>query len=112
MVCVHLPSASTPRSFSEADYPFLATSVRYSVGVPTFRYLYDGNFTDIYPAPWQGAFHRSELPLIFGTHTFRASRFGASATPAVELCDQWYPGLDTDWLAYVQTQRDRAALCK
>ena len=41
---------------------------RYSAGVPTFRYLYDGNFSDISPAPWQGAFHGSELPLIFGTY--------------------------------------------
>ena len=32
-----------------------------------FRYLYVGNFTNISPAAFLGAYHGSELPLIFGT---------------------------------------------
>jgi len=40
---------------------------RYAVSVPTFRYLYAGNFSNIAPRPWEGAYHSSELPLIFGT---------------------------------------------
>ncbi|KAL9095027.1 MAG: hypothetical protein Q9165_002629 [Trypethelium subeluteriae] len=43
------------------------TTNRYAVGVPTHRYLYAGNFSNIAPRPWQGAYHSSELPLIFGT---------------------------------------------
>ena len=43
------------------------TTNRYAVGVPTYRYLYDGNFSNISPRPWEGAYHSSELPLIFGT---------------------------------------------
>ena len=35
--------------------------------VPTYRYLYGGNFTNISPQPWEGAYHSSELPLVFGT---------------------------------------------
>lgn len=40
---------------------------RFEASVPTFQFLYDGNFSNISPRSWQGAFHSSELPLIFGT---------------------------------------------
>ena len=43
------------------------TTNRYAVGVPTHRYLYASNFSNIAPRPWEGAYHSSELPLIFGT---------------------------------------------
>lgn len=43
------------------------TANRYAAGAETFRYLYDGNFSNIAPRPWEGAYHSSELPLIFGT---------------------------------------------
>lgn len=33
----------------------------------TYRYRYDGNFSDISPPKYPGAYHGSELPLIFGT---------------------------------------------
>lgn len=35
---------------------------------PTYRYQYTGNFTNISPVSWFGAYHSSELPLLFGTH--------------------------------------------
>ncbi|KAJ0109029.1 hypothetical protein J7T55_002221 [Diaporthe amygdali] len=34
----------------------------------THRYYYTGNFTNISPQPWMGAYHESELPMLFGTH--------------------------------------------
>ena len=40
---------------------------RYAVQVPTYRYLYAGNFSNISPRPWEGSYHSSELPMIFGT---------------------------------------------
>jgi carboxylesterase type B len=40
---------------------------RYALSVPTYRYLYAGNFTNISPRPWEGAYHCSELPMFFGT---------------------------------------------
>ena len=40
---------------------------RYAVSAPTYRYLYTGNFSNISPRPWEGAYHSSELPLVFGT---------------------------------------------
>ncbi|KAI0378283.1 alpha/beta-hydrolase [Hypomontagnella monticulosa] len=35
----------------------------------TYRYFYEGNFTNISPVPWVGAYHFSEIPLIMGTHS-------------------------------------------
>ncbi|KAF2430910.1 alpha/beta-hydrolase [Tothia fuscella] len=42
------------------------TAYRYANNLTTFSYLYDGNFSNISPLPWLGAYHSSELPLIFG----------------------------------------------
>ncbi|KAK6599949.1 chlorogenic acid esterase precursor [Botrytis cinerea] len=41
---------------------------RENVGLTTYRYQYTGNFTNISPLPWMGAYHSSELPLLFDTH--------------------------------------------
>ncbi|KAH7024812.1 acetylcholinesterase [Microdochium trichocladiopsis] len=41
---------------------------RANLDLPTYRYLYAGNFSNIAPRPWQGAYHQSEIPLLFGTH--------------------------------------------
>jgi carboxylesterase type B len=37
--------------------------------LPTYRYEYAGNFSNISPLIWFGAYHSSELPLLFGTHS-------------------------------------------
>ncbi|KAI3321833.1 triacylglycerol lipase FGL5 [Xylariaceae sp. AK1471] len=44
------------------------TRLRAGVGATTYRYLYAGNFTDISPRPWLGAYHTADLPLVFGTY--------------------------------------------
>lgn len=41
--------------------------LRAEMEAPTWQYLYAGNFSDISPRPWLGAYHTAELPLIFGT---------------------------------------------
>ena len=41
--------------------------LRAQAGARSWQYLYGGNFTDISPRPWLGAYHTAELPLIFGT---------------------------------------------
>ena len=43
----------------------------------TYRYYYAGNFSNLSPSPWVGAYHCAELPLIFGTH----SNFRGESTP-------------------------------
>jgi acetylcholinesterase len=47
-----------------ADY---TTKLRYQAEAKTYRYLYAGNFSNVSPKFWEGAYHSSELPLIFGT---------------------------------------------
>ncbi|PYH98710.1 hypothetical protein BO71DRAFT_437980 [Aspergillus ellipticus CBS 707.79] len=42
---------------------------RNRVGLPTYRYQYAGNFSNISPVSWFGAYHSAELPLLFGTHS-------------------------------------------
>ena len=44
------------------------TRDRYAANATTFRYLYAGNFSNISPQPWEGAYHSSDLPLYFGTY--------------------------------------------
>ncbi|KAH7071987.1 Alpha/Beta hydrolase protein [Paraphoma chrysanthemicola] len=41
---------------------------RYAANTTTFRYLYGGNFSNVSPQWWQGAYHSSDLPMIFGTY--------------------------------------------
>ncbi|KAJ5634923.1 para-nitrobenzyl esterase [Penicillium herquei] len=43
------------------------TSLRYQGDSLTFFYFNEANFTNISPRPWEGAYHTSELPLLFGT---------------------------------------------
>jgi cholinesterase len=46
----------------------VASKIRQEFDILTFRYQYAGNFTNISPRGWLGAYHSSELPLIMGTH--------------------------------------------
>ncbi|KAJ5491733.1 hypothetical protein N7539_003300 [Penicillium diatomitis] len=46
----------------------LDTKERFSLGLDTFRYFWGGNFTNISPVPWLGAYHFSDLLMIFGTY--------------------------------------------
>lgn len=65
------PNATVANTYT--DYAFLcpamlSTDYREGLGLPTFRYQYRGNFSDISPYFWFGAFHGSELPMLFGTY--------------------------------------------
>ncbi|KAK4165554.1 acetylcholinesterase [Cladorrhinum sp. PSN259] len=41
---------------------------RNALGIPTYRYLYSGNFTNVTPRYWLAGMHSSAIPLVFGTH--------------------------------------------
>lgn len=78
----YVPPNKPPSKLIDVPLPapsFLTTisSDRYAVNATTYRYYYAGNFTNISPRPWEGAYHSSELPLIFGTH----SLFRGESTP-------------------------------
>ncbi|CZT48213.1 related to triacylglycerol lipase V precursor [Rhynchosporium secalis] len=67
-----------------------AAKDRHSLNVPTFRYLYAGNFTNISPRPWQSAYHASELPMIFGTSGIargKSTPFQVAVSEAMQ--DMW-----------------------
>ncbi|RDW77821.1 hypothetical protein BP6252_05874 [Coleophoma cylindrospora] len=50
---------------------------RHRIGLLTYRYQYTGNFTNVSPVSWFGAYHSAELPLLFGTHY----EFRGNSTP-------------------------------
>lgn len=43
-------------------------SLRLSLGLQTYRYLWAGNFTNISPVNYLGAYHWSDLLMIFGSY--------------------------------------------
>ncbi|KIK65792.1 hypothetical protein GYMLUDRAFT_38279 [Collybiopsis luxurians FD-317 M1] len=45
-----------------------STVLRNEIGLTTFRYQWAGNFTNIAPLPWLGAYHYSDLYMIFGSY--------------------------------------------
>jgi carboxylesterase type B len=57
---------------------------------PTYRYLYSGNFSNIAPSAWLGAYHSSELPLLFGTFdNFRGQGPVLENQTSVAMQDAW-----------------------
>jgi carboxylesterase type B len=57
---------------------------------PTFRYQYSGNFSNISPLWWMGAYHSSELPMLFGTHgDFRGESTSLEKALSRKMQDLW-----------------------
>ena len=71
------------------------THDRYAANTTTFRYLYGGNFTNIAPQWWQGAYHQADLPLIFGTHNIARSNSTALEWAVSEAMQDF-------WLAFAE----------
>ncbi|KAK4246326.1 lipase 1 [Corynascus novoguineensis] len=44
------------------------TRARFLTNETTYRFQYAGNFSSVTPLPWMGAYHASDVPLVFGTH--------------------------------------------
>ena len=59
-------------------------------GRKTYAYRYSGNFTNISPKPWMGAYHSAELPLLFGTHPdFRGESTELEYATSCAMQDAW-----------------------
>ncbi|KAJ7123382.1 Alpha/Beta hydrolase protein, partial [Mycena epipterygia] len=71
------------------------TQLREANGLTTYRYRYDGNFTNISPPDFPGAYHAAELPIIFGT---AGQYHGASTSYEDEVSMK----LQDLWFAFVQ----------
>lgn len=61
----------------------------------TYLYRYAGNFTDLSPLFWEGAYHMSELPQVFGT---RGLYDGAASSFEVETSN----AMQNMWLAFAK----------
>ena len=56
----------------------------------TFRYLYAGNFSNIAPRKWMGAYHSAELPMLFGTFdNFRGTGPPFENQTSAAMQDAW-----------------------
>lgn len=77
--------------------------------LPTFRYLYAGNFSNIAPRAWEGAYHSSELPMLMGTYdNYRGTGSTLEMKTSVAMQDAYLAfaragtsGIErTGWMAY------------
>ncbi|GAT22659.1 para-nitrobenzyl esterase [Aspergillus luchuensis] len=75
--------ASTSESMTmEVEGEWICTAYedsirRSSLGLETYRYEWAGNFSNISPVPYLGAFHWSDLLMIFGTYMTDAGNISA-----------------------------------
>lgn len=53
------------------------SNIRMDNNLTTYRYQYVGNYSNITPYSWMGAYHGADLPMIFGTYNLSG---GATAT--------------------------------
>lgn len=67
-----------------------SSRLRQKAGLPTYRYEYAGNWTNLSPTPWLGAFHSAELPMLFGTHpNFRGESTDLEYETSHAMQDAW-----------------------
>lgn len=71
------------------------TKNRYAVNATTFRYLYAGNFSNISPRWWEGAYHSADLPLVFGT-------YGIARGNGTEFEKQVSEKMQDYWVAFAE----------
>ncbi|KAF8194029.1 Alpha/Beta hydrolase protein [Mycena galopus ATCC 62051] len=65
-------------------------SIRDTLNLTTYRFQYNGNFTNISPYGWLGAYHSSELPMIFGTYDdFRGVGSELEMETSLMMQDLW-----------------------
>ncbi|KAE9368170.1 alpha/beta-hydrolase [Stipitochalara longipes BDJ] len=76
-----------------------SSKLRQGLSRTTYRYRYDGNFSNISPGIFTGAYHGSELPLIFGT----AGEYHGGSTDYEGLVGRT---LQDFWLAFAKDPKD------
>ncbi|KAJ6528106.1 Alpha/Beta hydrolase protein, partial [Mycena capillaripes] len=95
-----LPGAAfNPTIEAQANKSFLCTaaetaSLRQGLGLTTFFFRYDGDFPNISPPDYPGAYHAAELPLLFGT----AGQFHGASTESENVVSAKMQDL---WLDFV-----------
>lgn len=66
----------------------LSTNLRSAFNLTTYRYLYSGNFSNVSTLPWLGAYHGSDVPMLFGTHQDHANGQGPSTELEYETSEK------------------------
>ncbi|SMR56871.1 unnamed protein product [Zymoseptoria tritici ST99CH_1E4] len=86
-----------------------SAALRNGLGLPRYRYQYAGNWTNQSPLPFMGAYHASDLTMLFGTY---ADGVGPSSPLEVETSekmedlllafvrDPWHGLTRSSWPAY------------
>ncbi|SMQ53291.1 unnamed protein product [Zymoseptoria tritici ST99CH_3D7] len=86
-----------------------SAALRNGLGLPTYRYQYAGNWTNQSPLPFMGAYHASDLTMLFGTY---ADGVGSSSPLEIETSetmedlllafvrDPWHGLTKFSWPAY------------
>ncbi|KAK4502251.1 hypothetical protein PRZ48_005676 [Zasmidium cellare] len=73
----------------------IEANLRHKIHLPTYRYEYNGNFTNLSPLSWMGAYHGSHIPMLMGTSGSKAGHpmTGASTPFQLDLAsymqDMW-----------------------
>ncbi|KAI7160321.1 acetylcholinesterase [Hortaea werneckii] len=64
------PNATYSREIEISDLCYTLSDAvrRYNAGLDTYKYIWAGNFSNISPTPWLGAFHWTDLLMIMGTY--------------------------------------------
>ncbi|KAJ1713230.1 Alpha/Beta hydrolase protein [Aspergillus flavus] len=65
--------------------------------IPTWRYLYHGNWSGLSPTPWLGAYHSSDVPIVFGT--YNKTTINPSSSPAEVAASKYIQGA---WVAFAK----------
>ncbi|KAI0104672.1 carboxylesterase [Nemania sp. FL0031] len=63
------------------------SNVRMKNNLTTYRYEYVGNYSNITPYPWMGAYHGADLPMIFGTYNISGGATDVEKQVAEQMQD-------------------------
>ncbi|KAF7592161.1 hypothetical protein BBP40_000648 [Aspergillus hancockii] len=69
--------------------------------VPTWRYLYRGNFSSLSPTTWLGAYHSSDIPIVLGSYNKTTSQIPSS--PSEVAASKYIQGA---WVAFAKDPWD------
>ncbi|KAJ4301918.1 hypothetical protein N0V90_004014 [Kalmusia sp. IMI 367209] len=72
----------------------VSSNFRAGFGLPVYRYRYFGEFPNLNPLPWLGAYHAAEIPVVFGT-----SSLSGEDTEREKELSKWMQGA---WAAFAK----------
>ncbi|CAM1511938.1 Fc.00g094510.m01.CDS01 [Cosmosporella sp. VM-42] len=77
----------------------IASQARHGLGIPVWRYRYYGVFPNLNPLPWLGAYHASDIPMVFET----SDLYGGANTPEETELSEYMQGA---WAAFTRDPVD------